>query len=479
MFKNIYNSTFQKERWIITVLGAGELISLIFGFISERNFSSFANTLTIIAFIFGMLVAIISLILLHHAYANNPSVLRKHRLSREIEETKQKIASHKSTDIELNQKRGQLQNSKNSQIQNRNSAYRQRLDQFSRKISQQDESELKEKQNTLQTLQDRFIVTGLKTALLEDAKIDGIGPKTKQILRFNNITSAYDISYSRIQNISGFGDAKTTLLVNWVRLIRTSLENKKPDSLAKEIENEIHDKYERLRIQVRAERVAEENSLATDLVSISEYFKGKFAEVNDHQAKIKFELLSLENDLVQLRTKFEPYKVISFLDYVKVSTQAFGANLKLSKGRSFLLFCLLVVLVLCQFCMTTATTVSVVSTFLPTLTPTFTITPTFTNTCTVTPTLTPTVTRTSTITLTPTITFTPTITATVTRTPTPTITATLISTATSFPTAQSFPVLPTLDHPAGATALCRDGTYSYSKHRQGTCSHHGGVLIWY
>ena len=34
-------------------------------------------------------------------------------------------------------------------------------------------------------------------------------------------------------------------------------------------------------------------------------------------------------------------------------------------------------------------------------------------------------------------------------------------------------------HPAGATAQCNDGTYSYSQHRQGTCSHHGGVRIWY
>jgi len=32
--------------------------------------------------------------------------------------------------------------------------------------------------------------------------------------------------------------------------------------------------------------------------------------------------------------------------------------------------------------------------------------------------------------------------------------------------------------PAGATALCRDGTYSFSQHRQGTCSHHGGVAKW-
>lgn len=32
--------------------------------------------------------------------------------------------------------------------------------------------------------------------------------------------------------------------------------------------------------------------------------------------------------------------------------------------------------------------------------------------------------------------------------------------------------------PAGATAICRDGTYSFSRSRRGTCSRHGGVRTW-
>ena len=32
--------------------------------------------------------------------------------------------------------------------------------------------------------------------------------------------------------------------------------------------------------------------------------------------------------------------------------------------------------------------------------------------------------------------------------------------------------------PADATALCRDGSYSFSRNRRGTCSHHGGVSRW-
>jgi len=32
---------------------------------------------------------------------------------------------------------------------------------------------------------------------------------------------------------------------------------------------------------------------------------------------------------------------------------------------------------------------------------------------------------------------------------------------------------------SGASAKCRDGTLSYSRNRRGTCSHHGGVAVWY
>lgn len=34
-------------------------------------------------------------------------------------------------------------------------------------------------------------------------------------------------------------------------------------------------------------------------------------------------------------------------------------------------------------------------------------------------------------------------------------------------------------HPRGATAECNDGSYSYSAHASGTCSHHKGVRYWY
>ena len=38
--------------------------------------------------------------------------------------------------------------------------------------------------------------------------------------------------------------------------------------------------------------------------------------------------------------------------------------------------------------------------------------------------------------------------------------------------------LAVLRGPTGATARCKDGTYSHAAHHQGACSHHGGVAQW-
>lgn len=95
--------------------------------------------------------------------------------------------------------------------------------------------------------------------------------------------------------------------------------------------------------------------------------------------------------------------------------------------------------------------------------------------------LAPTATQVPTETQIPTETFSPTI--------APVLANTLAPSQTPYPTwtpvkaivvpVQPQPVIqPTTSHPSGATAICRDGTYSYSQNRRGTCSHHGGVSVW-
>jgi hypothetical protein len=47
--------------------------------------------------------------------------------------------------------------------------------------------------------------------------------------------------------------------------------------------------------------------------------------------------------------------------------------------------------------------------------------------------------------------------------------------STSVPTGVTAPGASPNGAPAGATALCNDGTYSYSHHAAKTCAHNGGV----
>ena len=65
---------------------------------------------------------------------------------------------------------------------------------------------------------------------------------------------------------------------------------------------------------------------------------------------------------------------------------------------------------------------------------------------------------------------------------TPTAPATPAAPAAAAPAAKSSKSAPTATagntDPTGATAKCKDGTYSKSQHHSGTCSSHGGVAQW-
>jgi hypothetical protein len=117
----------------------------------------------------------------------------------------------------------------------------------------------------------------------------------------------------------------------------------------------------------------------------------------------------------------------------------------------------------------------------PTIKPTWTLLPTSLPTSTNTPVPTFTATNTSTPANTPTSTPVDIKTMLPSLTPTEKATATIVPTNTSRPkptNTKKVKVKPTSEYPSDITAVCKDGSYSYSKHASGTCSRHGGVRIW-
>jgi len=296
------------------------------------------------------------------------------------------------------------------------------------------QAEKSETDSILHDLQQKYIRNGLASSSIKDAAIPGVGPKLKERLAGYGIVSAAHIT-TKISTIPGFGEAKQQALIGWRSSIVARLNSTQPVNLPEEQISSIHQKYQALH---------QENNTVQDK-----------AQENKH---------NLENELNSSKPRLEQLAAITFPAYLSKSLASRGIVAGL----------IALVLIMTQFVSSVSATTSSIIASIPTATATPTITPTPTSTLTPTITNTATITDTPTTTSIPTITDTPTVTFTSTRTPTSTPTNIPRPSFTSIPNI----ILPTIDSLQGITAICHDGTYSYSQHQRGTCSHHGGVMQW-
>jgi hypothetical protein len=340
--------------------------------------------------------------------------------------------------------------------------------------------------NALRDLQDRYISDGLAANGIASAEIDGVGPKLKEKLVNSGIANAQSVSYSRVTSIQGFGEAKTQALVAWRGKVEERLEASKPVNLPPAIEDPIRKKHAETAALLDLEEGAAGKSSADDQERIRQLAVERHASNDKAQAEAQAQLTSVGNLTKGIAAELARYGVITYQHFLghclPLASEGSGGT-----QRAALLGMILIFLIgVCGqsgagLAAIWGIAIDSIPTSTPTLTPSFTptssstptgtLTPTFTSTPTISET--PTQTSTSTITPTPTWTSTSTITGTVTGTPsrTPAPTSTRRPTATEAYSAPS-PV-------SGATALCKDGTYSYSATHQGTCSRHGGVKTWY
>ncbi len=286
-----------------------------------------------------------------------------------------------------------------------------------------------EMSSALQRIQDNHIQEGLNNTRISEASIPGIGPKLKERLAYHGFITAKNVSPS-ISSVEGFGQAKSQAIIDWRNHVYSHFNSTKPSSLPSEISERIKQKY----MVHHADNDSQER------------------KIQESKKRLEKELEDLQPHLIRLSS----VKFSNYLRYA-LSPQGIMAGIIAS------------ILIITQLCLGTSSTYGAIVNSIPTatLTPTITSTPTNTNT--------PTITNTPTVTNTPTITFTPSKTPTVTLTPTSTRSPTLTSTITFTPRPY---IPPPPIYPPGATAICNDGIFSYSQHRRGTCSGHGGVREW-
>jgi Protein of unknown function (DUF3761) len=287
-------------------------------------------------------------------------------------------------------------------------------------------AEKEEARATLRTLQREHIENGLAEALIKEARIPGMGPKIKERLAGYGILSAAHVNH-KIDELPGFGEVKRQALLSWRSSVLAKLESTKPTTLSLKQLEIIKQNYQVLHDKNNA---AERKAITSQQI--------------------------LEHELIALKPRLRQFTAITFLGYLSHSLASRGVVAAL----------IALVLITMQVVSSVSATGSAILASIPTKTTSPTATPTLANTAT------PTYTPPSTITDTATITFSP------TATYTPPVPATHEPTRTPLPGFTPVPLLPTLDPLQGVTAICNDGTYSYSQHSRGTCSHHGGVKQW-
>jgi Protein of unknown function (DUF3761) len=185
-----------------------------------------------------------------------------------------------------------------------------------------------------------------------------------------------------------------------------------------------------------------------EINKISEKFRTLLAENDLEELNAQNNTIKFESDLASIQPRLHQLSQVTFKAYLSKSLA----------GHKFLSVIFGISLIIIQLISGISATTATIIAAIPTIT------------------MTPTVTVTPTVTTTPT----PTITFTATLIPSVTVTYTVTNSPTLSPrlAINSIIQLPTDDPLQQVTAICNDGTYSYSLHRRGTCSHHGGVREW-
>jgi hypothetical protein len=477
--RNPYSGGFAEEKKILLFAIIFLVIAILFGWLFSLFFGSFGNPVTLLLFIFSVVTLGILLSHLLKNYHAADIVKKKQEIqhqkkltNKKLLEIKKQIVLAGKTHAELIQKREQLTFEREQLNQTRIGA-------LEVKEKQTHIDETKNISSALAQVQNEFIAQGMKESRLIEAKIQGIGPKTKETLRQYGITSAAEINYNRINAIPGFGEGKTTTLQLWADSIRTQLDRVKPQELPVKTDSSIRNRFHALRSEIQTAIDRENKETAEDIERIACEYQEKLSHHTKKEDSLQREKSQLSEILFSLQVELQALKDITFGNYFTTLLAHIGQGFHF--GRGFVAFSLIFLsfLFFSQFSLGVKASSSAIESLIPTFTPTFTFTPTATITLTPTPTDTPTITPTATFTLTPTITATPTVTPTATKT----ITLTPTITNTRLPTKTYTPYIGRTMVPSspgnGATALCNDGTYSYAAHHQGACSHHGGVAVFY
>lgn len=430
---------------------------------------------------FSAISALVLLTLVLFAqYRNHPLVIEKRRLRNLSLANSAEIGRTAAVVARAARNRGHIAKDLETTLAKRQASHDQSVRDLVRKRGELEMAESNELAAALRRLQEEYMVQGLKSTLIRDAEIRGVGPKLKQRLALQGITSAFDVNRARLSGVPGFGDAKVGAVLGWRESIRQALLGSTPHGLPEGQEQSIRQTYALSISETYSQEKDAGQELERDLGQAREQAKRHEAEEDDVEAKARAEADVLAKKRTELLNSLAPYVKIDFLGYLRKCLADSDVGLRI---RGIAVVGTVSVALVFGLCGNITAAVGafggMVVASIPTSTSTPTITPTPTSSVTYTPTSTATASLTATQTLTPSITSTASTTETPTKTPTPSVIPTATRTDTPIPSETPTPVPTVTPVPpmVRCGAICNDGTSS-SATGTGACSRHGGVAQW-
>lgn len=379
MNKADFPTGFQSERKFLLVTLIILIALLLTGFVLSVILKNIGNVGVLIILLGSLAISGFFVLELFRRYRNEPpvknkiSILKKYRQESHInDQLKENILGFETI-------RKRLWGDKERESNSRHLQHDQKQIQFSKDLQSINSKESNEILNTLQNIQNEFVSSGLINTSLEQSKIQGIGPKTKDILAEYGIRTAFDINAIRVTNIPGFGDSKTNLLVNWKQNVENQLDAVKPLKLPDELERSIRSNYQQQRVDNENLKNRETSDFEADIEKINQDFKLKHFINDQNELETREEKNKQDEILHTIKNELGIYNSITFKNYFISLLKSFGPiyNITSRKAVGFLLTLILVV-----FASSLVFSISSASTYfasiLPTKAPSATMAPTST-----------------------------------------------------------------------------------------------------
>ncbi len=227
-----------------------------------------------------------------------------------------------------------------------------RINLLNKQIASLWDSQRKEIANAVYTIESRFVENFLKRHSINEAPLRGARYTARSVLesrlRAAGITTAYDISYHRVDAIYSFGPVRTGALVDWRNNLEQIARRQIPASVINDAQNKIRNKYvaqrqalegelNKAQAQFNSEEQATKRRFQPDYQQLGEeranlhgQTKTKMQEITDRYAK---QYLEVSQKIAHLVNEYDKRKHSIDLEIAKAREQIVAYAWDLARTR--------------------------------------------------------------------------------------------------------------------------------------------------